>query len=256
MSAFLNVGAPHGPAFNQDRRVQNHADDAEYDRLRNSAQHEASLRGQCFDASKRAYAQGDGALAHQKSEEGKEHGRRMEQLNEQAALYVFRANNASCKPDELDLHGLHVDEAKLFTEQRIVACKQRREDHLHIIVGKGIHSVGHIQKLKPAIEELCRQHGFQYKTEHNEGRIYVTFPPESFNAGQGFPAPGGGGQQQQQQQYMPQQQQQQQYQQQQYQQQQGGGQGQGGANWQQYNTPQNRRLVMRFFRAIFRTCMR
>ncbi|ORY76343.1 hypothetical protein BCR37DRAFT_340425, partial [Protomyces lactucae-debilis] len=150
-------------------------DDAEYDRLRDAASHEADLRGRCFEASKKAYNEGNGALAHEKSEEAKEHGKKMEQFNEQAALYVFRANNASCQPDELDLHGLHVDEAKLYTEQRVMACKQRREDHLHIIVGRGNHSVNHIQKLKPAIEELCQRYGFEYSTEQNEGRIFVKF---------------------------------------------------------------------------------
>lgn len=41
------------------------------------------------------------------------------------------------------------------------------------IVGKGIHSVGHIRKLKPAVENLCRDLGLQYETEENEGRIFV-----------------------------------------------------------------------------------
>lgn len=111
----------------------------------------------------------------------------MEQYNEQAANYVFRANNAGCAGDEIDLHGLHVEEAKFFTEQRIITAKQRGEDHLHIIVGKGIHSADHVAKLKPAIEDLCRKHQFEYSREHNEGRIYVKFT----GGAQGvFPAPG------------------------------------------------------------------
>ncbi|BFZ58097.1 hypothetical protein PYCC9005_005156 [Savitreella phatthalungensis] len=247
MSAFTNIGRPQGiPAFNHDRRGGNHADDAEYDRLRGLAASEANMRGRCIEASKAAYARGDGALAKAKSEEAASHGRQMQMHNEAAALYVFRANNAGCAADEIDLHGLHVDEAKVYVEQRVVACMSRGDNHLHIIVGKGIHSAGHIQKLKPAIEELCRQHNFQYRTEHNEGRIYVTFPQ---GGAQGYPAPGpqgvaGQGPYPPQQQYYPQQQQQQQ------------GAGAGGANWQQYNTPQNRRLIMRFLRRIFNTCLR
>jgi DNA-nicking Smr family endonuclease len=244
MSAFANVGVPRSvPAFNPHRQSQNHADDAEYDRLRQAAAHEADLRGRCFEASKKAYAEGDGSLAHLKSEEGKAHGTKMEQLNEQAAMYVFRANNASCQPDELDLHGLHVDEAKFFTEQRIMACKERREDHLHIIVGKGNHSVNHIQKLKPAIEDLCRRYGFEYSTEHNEGRILVKFPQQG-----GFLAPGGVPNYPQQPQ--PTYQQPQQAYQQQGQQ---GQQGQhGGAGWSQYNTPQNQKMAMNIFKKLFR----
>lgn len=257
MSAFSAVGVPRSvPSFNDHAKSSNHADDAEYERLRGLAQQAANLRGQCFEASKRAYAQGDGSLAHEKSEEGKRHGADMERANEQAAMYVFRANNASAKADEIDLHGLHVEEAKYFTEQRIIACKQRREDHLHVIVGKGIHSVNHIQKIKPAIEDLCQKHGFQYSTEHNEGRILVRLPVD----GQaGFLAPGSAGQYggvaQPQQAYHPQNQpsygmqnmqggQQQSYQQQPQQQQQAG--------WQQYDTPQNRKTAMNIITRLFR----
>lgn len=188
----------------------------------------------------------------------------MEKANEDAALFVFRANNASCREDELDLHGLHVEEAKYYTEQRIIACKQRREDHLHIIVGKGIHSVNHIQRIKPAIEELCQRHNFQYTTEQNEGRILVHFPSD----GQaGFLAPGSAGQygnvQQPQQAYHPQgqpsygmQNQQQGQGQQQYQQQQQGQQQGQQAGWEQYNTPQNRRKAMNLFSKLFRMLCR
>jgi hypothetical protein len=41
------------------------------------------------------------------------------------------------------------------------------------IVGKGNHSVNHIQKIKPRVEQLCREMGLQYHTEANEGRIYI-----------------------------------------------------------------------------------
>lgn len=53
------------------------------------------------------------------------------------------------------------------------------------IVGKGIHSASHIQKLKPRVEQICREMGLQYTTEENSGRIYVNLtggpavpPPE------------------------------------------------------------------------------
>lgn len=72
MSAFEAVGVPRSvPAFNERARHSNHADDAEYERLRGIAEREAHLRGQCFEASKSAYEQGNGQLAHEKSEEGK-----------------------------------------------------------------------------------------------------------------------------------------------------------------------------------------
>ena len=59
------------------------------------------------------------------------------------------------------------------------------------IVGKGNHSVNHIQKIKPMVERVCQEEGLSYKTEHNEGRIYVDLtggqaqPPASYQQGPG-----------------------------------------------------------------------
>lgn len=41
------------------------------------------------------------------------------------------------------------------------------------IVGKGIHSANHVQKIKPRVEKVCREMGLQYATEDNAGRVYV-----------------------------------------------------------------------------------
>ena len=40
-------------------------------------------------------------------------------------------------------------------------------------MGKGNHSVNHIQKIKPRVEQVCQELGLQYATEDNAGRIYV-----------------------------------------------------------------------------------
>lgn len=46
-------------------------------------------------------------------------------------------------------------------------------DYASSIVGKGNHSSGHIQKIKPRVEQVCQELGLQYATEENAGRIYV-----------------------------------------------------------------------------------
>jgi hypothetical protein len=38
------------------------------------------------------------------------------------------------------------------------------QNHLHVIVGKGNHSVNHVQKIKPRVEQVCQQLGLQYHT--------------------------------------------------------------------------------------------
>ncbi|KAL8830246.1 MAG: hypothetical protein Q9170_005820 [Blastenia crenularia] len=101
--------------------------------------------------------------------------RSREQYNNQARDFIFRENNAVGRVDSdtIDLHGLYVHEAEEIIEQRIRYAQSTGQTHLHVIVGKGNHSTNHIQKLKPKVEEICREMGLQYSTEHNAGRIYV-----------------------------------------------------------------------------------
>ena len=99
----------------------------------------------------------------------------MDDYNRQASEYIFRENNAPGKVDgdAIDLHGQFVEEAERILEQRIRADQAAGQTHLHAIVGKGNHSSGHVQRLKPKVEELCREMGLRYRTEDNAGRIYI-----------------------------------------------------------------------------------
>ncbi|KAH6890474.1 hypothetical protein B0T10DRAFT_485970 [Thelonectria olida] len=177
-------------------------DDAEqeYDRLRDLARSEASKRNNCFERSRQAYDDGDGAGAKELSNEGKAHAAKMDDYNRQASEFIFRANNAPGKveSDCIDLHGQFVEEAERILEERIRADTAAGQTHLHAIVGRGNHSTNHVQKLKPKVEELCQELGLSYHTEENAGRIYINLqggdarPPEN----SGYPGHHGGQQQQ------------------------------------------------------------
>jgi len=99
----------------------------------------------------------------------------MTQYNNQARDFIFRSNNSGERvpSDTIDLHGLFVEEAEDVLEERIRVARQRGETHLHVIVGKGNHSRNHVQKIKPRVEQVCRELGLQYRTEENEGRMFV-----------------------------------------------------------------------------------
>ncbi|KAH6605125.1 smr domain [Trichoderma cornu-damae] len=161
----------------------------EYDRLRDLARAEAEKRGDCFERSRRAYEDGDGARAKELSNQGKAHDARMKEYNRQASDYIFRENNAPGRvdPDSIDLHGQFVDEAERILEQRIRADQARGQTHLHAIVGKGNHSANHLQKLKPKVEDLCRELGLKCSTEDNAGRIYI-----NLQGGEPIPPSNGG----------------------------------------------------------------
>lgn len=109
------------------------------------------------------------------SEQGKRHAAKADEYNKQASEYIFRENNAVGKVagDTIDLHGQFVEEAEEILEQRIRYAQQTGQTHLHVIVGKGNHSPDHVQKIKPKVEEVCRELGLQYRTEENEGRMYI-----------------------------------------------------------------------------------
>ena len=126
----------------------------------------------------------------------------MDAYNKQASDYVFRENNAPGRvaADTIDLHGQFVEEAEQILEQRIRYAQQNGQTHLHVIVGKGNHSVNHIQKIKPRVEQICQELGLQYATEHNEGRMYINLqggpavmpPLPSYGSGQHYDGQGGG----------------------------------------------------------------
>jgi hypothetical protein len=61
---------------------------------------------------------------------------------------------------------------------------------LFSIVGKGNHSANHVQKIKPRVEQVCRELGLQYATEDNAGRIYI-----NLTGGEAVMPPYGGHQQ-------------------------------------------------------------
>jgi DNA-nicking Smr family endonuclease len=81
----------------------------------------------------------------------------MEALNAEASAWIFRENNSDSKPGELDLHGLYVKEAISYSDKAIKEARQRGDSQIRLIVGKGLHSNGHVAKIKPALEDLMKQ---------------------------------------------------------------------------------------------------
>jgi DNA-nicking Smr family endonuclease len=55
------------------------------------------------------------------------------------------------------LHGLYVKEAIERTEAAIAQGQRSGQEELRVIVGKGIHSQGHVAKIKPAVQDLMQK---------------------------------------------------------------------------------------------------
>lgn len=150
---------PNGVKPNHGRYNDNEVNqkNEHYKQLRASAHREGDLMAKSFDESHKAYAQGDGGRAKQLSNQGHEHKQKMEQFNQQAADWIFHANNEDSAPNEVDLHGLYTEEAIAKTEQAIREHQQKGTRELRVIVGKGIHSQNHVAHIKPAVEKLMRE---------------------------------------------------------------------------------------------------
>ncbi|KAK3692671.1 smr domain-containing protein [Podospora appendiculata] len=191
-SAAIAMDRIGGRAFNHSA-----GDDAEaeYDRLRDLARKEGDKMKQCFDRAHETYERGDRAEAKELSEEGKQHQQKKNAYNKQASEYIFRENNAQGRiaDDTIDLHGQFVEEAEDIVEARIRDAQARGQTHLHIIVGKGNHSTGRVQKIKPRVEQICKEMGLDYATEENEGRLYVDLTGGRVNVPPPLPSQPGGG---------------------------------------------------------------
>lgn len=150
---------PNGVKPNHGRYNDNEVNqkNEHYKQLRASAHREGDLMAKSFDESHKAYSQGDGGRAKQLSNQGHEHKQKMEQFNQEAADWIFHANNEDSGPNEVDLHGLYTEEAIHKTEEAIRKHQQRGTPELRVIVGKGIHSKDHAAHIKPAIEKLMQQ---------------------------------------------------------------------------------------------------
>jgi len=154
----------------QDQNQTNPRDEDYGWALRAKANERGDLMARCFQQSHEAYGRGDGALAKELSEKGKQYERTVESLNAEASAWIFRRNNQDRKPGEVDLHGLYVKEAISYTEKSIQEARQRGDAEIRLIVGKGLHSEGHVAKVKPAIEDLMKKRNIPTQVDpHNEG---------------------------------------------------------------------------------------
>ncbi|KAJ3277403.1 hypothetical protein HK104_003325 [Borealophlyctis nickersoniae] len=162
-----------GSSHSSDHSSWSHADP---DTLRAKASEEAKLRNACFEQSRAAYAAGRKAEAKTLSDKGKQHDANMKQLNQQAADAAFAAANGGPDrpPEEVDLHGLHVQEAMEVVETHIRKCRKAGLKRAVVITGKGNRSVDGVARIKPAVEELCVRESIRAEPDpHNPGRIIL-----------------------------------------------------------------------------------
>ncbi|KAG0669795.1 hypothetical protein C6P45_003315 [Maudiozyma exigua] len=152
----------------------NHSSDVQYKQLREQAQFHFRNHKQLSSQSQSSYKNGNKAEAKRLSDQSHQEFIRFQQLNNQAAEWVFVENNKDSMSNEIDLHGLYVSEAEYVIKKRLIYGHTHNEQDVRIIVGKGKHSSGGIAKIKPAAEQLCNEAKFQWQIDSkNDGVIIV-----------------------------------------------------------------------------------
>lgn len=146
-------------------------DDDEWQSYRKQAREWASQRDLCFSYASDAFGNGNKEMAKYYSNLGKECRKQMEDANSSAACIIFEINNEELDADEVDLHGLFVNEAIAKLTERIDHARNNGIDKLTVIVGQGNNSETG-PKLKPAVTEFAVVNSIPYKLSvTNAGRI-------------------------------------------------------------------------------------
>lgn len=197
MSVLAQTSAQFGEyvlkGFPPSNDGSNHADDKHYQGLRDRARKAQSQGAHFASEASKAYKSGSKAEASELSSKSKSLRAEADNLNEEAASWVFRANNTDSAADEIDLHGLFVKEALIALDARLSVCQQHNQPFLKAIVGKGLHSETHIAKLRPAVEKHCKEKGFQSEVDkHNPGVVIInTAGGTAGTVGSSYATPGG-----------------------------------------------------------------
>ncbi|KAF9460986.1 hypothetical protein BDZ94DRAFT_1311067 [Collybia nuda] len=99
------------------------------------------------------------------------HKRSMESLNKRASEQIFSENNKRVRPGMIDLHGLYVDEAIIYTDRVIQEATDRGETELRLIDKGGT-------PLEFETEDQNRRHIVTTPDPKNPGILIVQVAPE------------------------------------------------------------------------------
>ncbi|CAE7083183.1 unnamed protein product [Rhizoctonia solani] len=155
-------------------------------RWREKARVAARDRSKMLDKASVAWKAGQKSTAKTLSERGKHFGAQVERYNERAAKEIFLSLNATYYSgtkeslEKIDLHGLFVNEALVYTQNHIDMCRQSGVTQTSIITGRGNNSKDGVAKIKPAVEGLLVREGLGNRFEWvNEGCVGVSLPRSS-----------------------------------------------------------------------------
>ncbi|TDL15768.1 DUF1771-domain-containing protein [Rickenella mellea] len=163
-------------------------DDAQ--KWRDKASDEAKRKSDAFQRSQEAWRAGRKADAKALSNEGKQHAASMVQYNERAAAEIFAHYNpppygqTAAYLEQVDLHGLYVEEALKYAEKHILACRKVHRTTTVLITGRGNRSKDGLARIKPAIEAFLKKENLRAIADvPNQGCVTVEIDVPNNKAG-------------------------------------------------------------------------
>jgi DNA-nicking Smr family endonuclease len=147
-------------------------------RYRNEASDYHDKVVSCAKGSQDAYQKGDKQKAKTLSEEKKQWQTKQDDANRRAVQLIVQPQKWQSS-GELDLHGLHVDEALDVTEDFLAywSKKANSRETVLIITGAGHHSDGHKAVIRPQVASLLKKKHLQYESTHKDGAYEVHLRP-------------------------------------------------------------------------------
>lgn len=142
---------------------QHEATEGWYQKYQKAIDEHAKKRADYFEQAKKAHDAGNGALAKELSEKGKQETTLMEKAQEKAARAVFEKRNKDNGSDLIDLHGLQVEGAVMIATEWLDKHKKTKGKEINIITGKGNHSDANGPKILPAIAQLLTERKLKHE---------------------------------------------------------------------------------------------
>ena len=106
--------------------------------------------------------------------QGKKIGAQMKQKNHDASVAIYHHRNDGKGEYYLDLHGLYVEEAIGFLDERLKKLESAKGKDLELITGAGHHSADHVAHIKAKVIEVLKSKGVRF-SEKNVGELLVHF---------------------------------------------------------------------------------
>lgn len=142
--------------------------------LRAEANEWALKRSHFYHKAEKAREKGEPQQAAEMIAEAKKCGQMMRETNRAAAKSILKHNNDGKGDLFIDLHGLQVQEALRFLEQRLdMHLANATVEVLECVTGAGHHSPGKLAKIRPAVAQLCTDRNLKCADDDNPGVFQI-----------------------------------------------------------------------------------